>query len=113
MKDTSKKHKTFLIRTSTYHIGVMPFAMMNSPSTFQGIRHEVSKNKRFVQAFLDNVAVHAEIMNELIMYLQNDFAVISENPLKLKISKLEFSKNKVKHYSHIVSSEDVTFGPRR
>lgn len=65
MGEISKDHTMFFTCTGTYQFEVLPFGLMNSPSTFQRMMNTVLKNVDFAQACLGDVVVHLKTMDDL------------------------------------------------
>lgn len=57
MAEYVKEKTTFVCRFGTYQFELMPFGLMNSPSTFQRLIDEVFKKFPFFRAYLDDVVV--------------------------------------------------------
>lgn len=107
-----KKQTTFSIRTDNYQIEVMPFGLKKALSIFQRMMDEALKNKSFMQAYLDDIAVFSG-MNERITYLKNVFPVITGPWLKLKMYKYHFYKKNVEPLGHRVRSDGVAVDQKR
>lgn len=67
----------------------------------------------FAQAHLKEVVVYLDTMDQHVIQLQKVFAVIIGHRLKLRISKCEFEKNKLKLFDHILNSYSVPADPKK
>lgn len=101
-----------LFHTSRYlPVELMPFVLMNAPSTFQQMMDAALINIGFAQSYLDVIVVHSMAIDERITHLKNVFAVMRRYRLKLKIFRCDFTNNKVGLLGQIVSSDSVVVDP--
>ena len=78
----------------------MPFGLCNAPSTtFQREMNTLFKDVlyEFVLVYLDDIIVFSKTMNEHIRHLRIVFDLLTQENLKLKISKCDFFKTKIKY----------------
>ena len=113
MDTACKEMTTFVTRYSTYKFEVMPFGLMNAPSTFQRMMDEMVKDLPFVRAYLDDVVVFSKNMEEHVSHLRILFETLSQRGLKLKIVKCFFAQPKVELLGHIVSHDGVSVDPAK
>ena len=60
---------TFVCRYGTYKFEVMPFGLMNVPSTFQRMMDTIVLGLKFVLVYLDDVVVFSKTLEEHLRHL--------------------------------------------
>lgn len=108
-----KKKTTFVCRSGTFQFEVMPFGLMNAPSTFQRMMNEVVGHLGFVKVYLDDVVIFLRSLSEHIGNISQVVLLIAENGLKVKVSKSEFAKRKVALLGHLVDKNGVQVDPSK
>ena len=107
MADKCKEMTTFVCRFGTFQFEVMPFGLMNAPSTFQRMMDQLFQGLSFARVYLDDVVVFSKSAEEHISHLLQVFKVIAMSGLKLKISKCSFAQSQTRLLGHIISREGV------
>ena len=107
MSEECKEMTTFVCRFGTFQFEVMPFGMMNAPSTFQRMMDQLFCHKDFVRVYVDDVVVFSRSVEEHVKHLLEFFCVIADQGLKLKASKCSFAQSKVRLLGHIVDTNGV------
>ena len=102
MAQQCTKMITFVCRYGTYNFEVMPFGLMNAPSTFQRMMDTIVLGLPFVRVYLDDVVLFCKNLEAHLINLQKVFDVNNEAGLKLKLSKCRFAQAKIKLLGHVV-----------
>ena len=108
MADHCKERTTFICRYGTYQFEVMPFGLMNAPSTFQRMMDLIFRDLEYVKCYIDDVVVYSRSMEEHASHLVHVIDMIAQHGLKLKISKCSFAQSKVKLLGHVVGKGGVS-----
>ena len=69
MAANCKEKTTFVCCFGTFHFEVIPFGLINAPSTFQRMMNQLFRELSFVSIYLDNVFVFSRIFEEHIAHL--------------------------------------------
>ena len=108
MAEQCKDKTTFVCCYGTYKFKIMPFGLMNAPSTFQRTMDLVFRDLGHVRCYLDYVLVHSRTWEERIAHLVKVIDILSRHGLKLKISKCTFAQSKVRLLGHVVDEDGVS-----
>ena len=113
MAQQCKEMTTFVCRYGTYKFEVMPFGLMNAPSTFQRIMNTNVRGLPFVRVYLDDVVVFSKTLEEHLRHLQQVFDLIDKADLKLKLLKCRFARAKIKLLGHVVDKSGIIVDPNK
>jgi hypothetical protein len=99
--EIEEKHKyktAFICEYGLYEFNCMPFGLCNAPSTFQREMNTLFKDVlyEFVLVYLDDIIVFSKTRDEHIRHLRIVFDLLTKENLKLKLSKCDFFKTKIK-----------------
>lgn len=94
--------KIFVCRSGTFKIEVMPFGLVNAPSTFQRMMYYILRAKPFARVYLDDAVVFSNAMVEHVEHLYVVLEAIDKAGFKLKITKCAFSMVSVTLLVHYV-----------
>ncbi len=85
----------------------MPFGLMNSRDTFQRMMDRIILNVTNVRCYVDDVVIFSKNTEEHASHLENAFAILKNNGLRLRIKKCSFMQPSVKLLGHIVDKNGV------
>ena len=87
----------------------MPFGTTNDPATFQRLMDNClgELNMNWCIVYLDDIIIFSQDASSHIERLE------AEAGLKLKLSKYEFFKKRIKYLDHIVSEEGISTDPKK
>lgn len=93
----------------------MPFGLCNAPSTFQCLMERMFGDccYRSVLLYLDDVIVFSSSVQQHFLRLEEVFARLQDQGLKVKFSKCHFFQRQVKYLGHVVSTDGVTTDPNK
>lgn len=91
-----------------YQFKVVPFRLMNAPSTLQSMMDGPFKEIPFGNAYLDDVVVVSKTLKKHIGHLKVIFLLIEKHKLHSKIAKGEFAKSEVCLPGHTASAAVVS-----
>ena len=98
-----------------YECETMPFGATNAPATFQRLMNNVlgELNMNWCIVYLDYIIIYIQDAASHIESLEAVFQKLAKAGLKLKPSKCEFFKKRIKYLGHIVSEEGVSTNPKK
>lgn len=103
-------HKTaFKTHDGHYEFMVMPFGLVNAPSTFQSLMNTIFMPylRKFILVFFDDILIFSQAMLEHVEHVSVALQVLQENQLVIKLSKCSFAKENIKYLGHVISARGV------
>ncbi|MCG7876441.1 MAG: pol polyprotein, partial [Candidatus Thiodiazotropha endolucinida] len=114
MEEADKPKTAFTVgNLGFYECNRMAFGLTNAPATFQRLMERCmgELNLKECLIFLDDILVYSQNFQEHLERLEAVFSRLKQHGLKLKPSKCEFFKTKVKYLGHVVSESGVQTDP--
>ena len=98
-----------------YEFVVMPFALTNAPSTFQGLMNHVFKThlRKLVLVFFDDILVYSTIKEQHVTHLRMVFDILRQERLYLKRSKCSFGATHIEYLGHVITKNGVCTDPKK
>lgn len=109
-------HKTaFRTHEGHYEYLVMPFGLMNAPSTFQSLMNEVFRAmlRRFVLVFFDDILVYSHDWPSHLQHLSTVLRILRDQKLVVNRKKCAFAQCSIEYLGHVVSQQGVTMDPAK
>ena len=110
MAEHCKEVTTFVCWYGTFKFEVMPFGLMNAPSTFQRMVDLIFRNYSFFRVYLDDVVVFSADLKEHVEHLGDIFSTIAKHGLRRKVSKCSFAHSKIKLLGHVIDVGRIAVG---
>lgn len=114
--DPADKEKTaFATGSGLYHFTVMPFGLVNAPSTFERLMENVMRGLQWEEClvYMDDIIVPAMSFEQGIERIEHVLERLKAAKLKLKASKCVLFKKQFSFLGHIVSEEGVWTDPAK
>lgn len=112
--EACKEKTTFICSYSIYQFEVIPFGLMNAPSTFQRMIDRVLAGLDFVRFYLVDVAIFSEPFEEHLDHLRVvQGKKIPAHKRKAKVSKCWIAQRSVPLPAHIVNQNGVHVHPTK
>ncbi|GKD30591.1 putative mitochondrial protein [Tanacetum coccineum] len=111
MRDDDIHKTTFRTHDGNFEFLVMPFGLINDPSTFQSLMNTMFKQflRRFTLVFFDDILIYSRNKTEHLHHLECVLQVMRENTLYAKQSKCAFAVQEVEHLGHVISAKGMAF----
>jgi len=101
MDDDDKEKTAFACHRGLYQFNVLPFGLCNAPAIFQEMMSIVLSGLDFAIAYLDDVLIWSNSLEEHLDHIQQVFDRLREHKLRLKLKKCGF---------HVISNRRVSLG---
>ncbi|PNX93254.1 Ty3/gypsy retrotransposon protein, partial [Trifolium pratense] len=109
-------HKTaFRTHEGHYEFLVMPFGLMNAPSTFQSLMNEVFRSllRKSVLVFFDDILVYSRTWSEHMQNLKTVLHIMQTHELVANRKKCQFGRQSVEYLGHLITSQGVAVDPSK
>ena len=115
IKSSNVPKFAFRTRYSHYEFMVMPFGLMNAPTTFMDLMKKVFRDflHKFVIVFIDNILIYSRSHTEHQEHLWTMLQTLKEHQLYAKFTKCEFWLNHVAFLGHVISNDGVMADPTK
>lgn len=113
--EVDKAKTVFCTPFGLFEFNRMPFGLCNAPGTFQRLMERIFGDQRYqsVLLYLDNVIVFSTTMQQYLERLEEVFARLQKQNLKVKLTKCQFFQVQVSYLGHMVSAEGVATDPAK
>jgi ADP-ribose pyrophosphatase YjhB (NUDIX family) len=105
------------IRTplGSYEFLVMPFGLVNAPSTFQRFMETALKPYllKFCMVYIDDIIIFSKTEQEHLEHVRLILETLNKFQVKIKLSKCEFFKIKLDFLGHVISREGISPQPKK
>ncbi len=107
VKESHKERSAFVTKKGTFVWNYMPFGGKNCPATWARASDWVFRNVKGLIKYVDDIALANVDDESHIQSIKQFFETLAEANLKIKLSKCEFFKSKIKYVGHMVSAAGI------
>lgn len=109
MKEEDIDKMAFQTHNGHYEHLVMPFGLMNAPTTFQATMNSLFRTqlRHTVLVFFDDILVYSSSWEEHLKHLREVFQILSNQNFVANFKKCQFGGTMVEYLVHIISKAGV------
>ena len=114
MDEADKEKTAFACHCGLFEFNVMPFGLSNAPAIFQELMSIVLQGLcHFATAYLDDILIYSETVDQHLHYLQQVFDRLREHGLKLKVKECSFLRSQKTYLGFIINFEGIKPDPQK
>lgn len=104
MDEKSKHITAFSTHRGHYQFNVMPFGLINAPSTFQRWISDIFFDLRYngVLVYMDDILVHAREEQDFVILFEEVIDRLEVHGAQIKISKCSIAPRKIRYLGHCI-----------
>ena len=113
MDDDDKEKTAFACHRGLYQFNVLPFGLCNAPAIFQEMMSTVLSGLDFAIAYLDDVLIWSNSLEEHLDHIQQVFDRLREHKLRLKLKKCGFLKEQTNYLGFVIDRTGIKADPKK
>lgn len=86
----------------------LPFGIKIAPAVFQSVIDELIRNLIWARAYIDDIIVYADSVDEMRERLTRLFEILSKRNVKINLEKCQFVKESIKFLGHTVTATGIS-----
>lgn len=107
MKESDRFKTAFVTPNGKYEYTVMPFGLVNAPSTFARYMADLFRDLPFVCVYLDDILVHSATVDEHWKHLDIVLQRLQKEKLIVKKKKCNFAAQSVEFLGYTISKNKI------
>ena len=110
LKEEDREKTAFVTQNGHWQWRCLPFGLKTSPAIFQRILSNTIRKNRlsdFCANYIDDILVFSKTYDDHVKHVQLLMEALRDAGYKLKLSKCELAKDKVKYLGHIIEGNGV------
>jgi len=115
IKDKDIHNTNFRIRYGHYDFVVVPFELINAPTTFMCLMNSVLSKylDKFVSVFFYDILVYSNTIEEHEEHLRRVLQVQREHQIYAKFNKCDFFQKEIQYLFHTISAKGVAIDTKK
>ena len=102
-----KKKNAFTCHVGLFEYNKLPFGLANGPSIFQELMFNVLEGLDYCFAYIDDILIYSESLEEHLKHSQAVFDRLSQHGLKLKLKKCNFVQSETNYLGFVISDKGI------
>ena len=117
LEETSRSKTAFSTSNGLYQFCVMPFGLCNAPATFQRVIQQILSglggSSPFCCAYIDNILVFSDNIEQHMQHLQQVFERVRSAGLLLHPKKCQFAQGSTTYLGHVITGNGILPDPNK
>ena len=117
LEETSRSKTAFSTSNGLYQFRVMPFGLCNAPATFQRVIQQILSglggSSPFCCAYIDDILVFSDNIEQHMQHLQQVFERIRSAGLLLHPKKCQFAQGSTTYLGHVITGNGILPDPNK
>ena len=107
MDEKDKEKTAFTCHVGLFEYNKLPFRLANGPSIFQELMFNVLEGLDYCFAYIDDILIYSESLEEHLKHIQAVFDRLSQHGLKLKLKKCNFVQSETNYLGFVISDKGI------
>jgi hypothetical protein len=113
MDDADKEKTAFACFKGLFEFNVLPFGLSGAPGVFSELMSIVLEGLEFAIAYLDDILIFSETLEEHMRHIQIVMDRLREHHLKLKLKKCSFLQSETSYLGFKIGKDGVKPNPEK
>ena len=113
MDEADKEKTAFACHRGLFEFNVMPFGLSYAPAIFQELMAIVLQGLPFATAYLDDILIFSETLEDHLSHLETVFDRLRQHGLKLKLKKCSFLQLETHYLGFIINVKGISPDPAK